>query len=162
MMQRRGITPNQFTWNSLAIGYARLQDITSTVDVIDRFENEGWDVDNVIVSGLQVIENRGALKEALRQKDLRRAKKKKYLQKAAAEELATSWSGGLSAVLEKEKIFEEKADAQEEPSAHHGHRRAMRLLLDDDELLFLEEARPATVLDDHNPIMDTLVPSVKT
>ena len=81
MMQRRGITPNKVTWSSLAIGYARLQDITNTVDVIEKIENEGWEVDDITIKGLQVIENREGLMEALREKDLRRIKKLRALGK---------------------------------------------------------------------------------
>jgi pentatricopeptide repeat protein len=72
MMRSRGIAPNQVTWNSLAVGYARMQDISGTVNTIERLEHEGWVVDDVTMKGLQWIENQGALTQALQQKDSRR------------------------------------------------------------------------------------------
>jgi pentatricopeptide repeat protein len=104
MMRHRGITPNHVTWNSLAIGYARLQDITNSVDVIDRFEREGWEMSDTTVEGLEVIENRKALMEALREKDLRRIKKQRAVQEALDWELTSAESGSLHDVVHKEQL----------------------------------------------------------
>ncbi len=149
MMRRRGITPNQVTWSSLAIGYARLQDVTNTVNVIERFENEGWGVDDITITGLQVIENREALMNALEEKDRRRSKKQKTLQKAVERQLASTGFGGLPDVVHKEKLvdyYENPAggasDALKQPTARRGYRRPMRVRIHDDEISFLEMAHP--------------------
>ncbi|KAI9738525.1 MAG: hypothetical protein M1818_005422 [Claussenomyces sp. TS43310] len=65
LMHSRGIEPNQITWNSLVVGYARLQDVSNTASIVERMEGMGWEVDEVTLKGLQRIENRGALAKAL-------------------------------------------------------------------------------------------------
>lgn len=65
LMRSRGIQPNQITWNSLLVGYARLQDISNTASVIERMEDEGWKIDEVSMKGLERVHNRGALTKAL-------------------------------------------------------------------------------------------------
>jgi pentatricopeptide repeat protein len=69
MMQSRGITPNQVTWNTLLTGYARQQDVVSTVHALERLEGDGWKVDEVTMKGLQRLHNREALMLALQRKE---------------------------------------------------------------------------------------------
>jgi pentatricopeptide repeat protein len=74
MMQSRNIQPNQVTWNSLALGYARMQDIGGTVHALERSEDEGWVANEVTMKGLSWIRNRSDLVDALRQGRERRDK----------------------------------------------------------------------------------------
>ena len=69
MMEARGVMPNQVTWNNLVIGYARMQDLTMTVDTIDRLQRAGFSLDNFTLQGLELIENRRALIEAMRSRE---------------------------------------------------------------------------------------------
>jgi pentatricopeptide repeat protein len=69
MMESRGVTPNQVTWNSLAVGYARLQNIGMTVDVISRLEKAGFQTDDITMKGMSMIQNRRALIEAMKAKE---------------------------------------------------------------------------------------------
>ena len=69
MMESRGVTPNQVTWNSLAVGYARMQDIGMTVDVISRLEKAGFQADDVTMKGMSMIQNRRALISAMKAKE---------------------------------------------------------------------------------------------
>jgi pentatricopeptide repeat protein len=69
MMESRGVIPNQVTWNSLAVGYARMQDIGMTVDVIDRLEKANLQADDITMRGMSRIKNRRALIEAMKAKE---------------------------------------------------------------------------------------------
>jgi pentatricopeptide repeat protein len=69
MMEARGVIPNQVTWNSLAAGYARMQDIGMTVGVIDRLEKAGFQADQFTKSGIAQIRDRRALIEAMKAKE---------------------------------------------------------------------------------------------
>jgi pentatricopeptide repeat protein len=66
MMKERKVWPNQITWNSLIIGYARMQDMTMTVNTVNRLEKGGFDLDAVSMKGLAYFQNRRALIEAMR------------------------------------------------------------------------------------------------
>jgi pentatricopeptide repeat protein len=165
MMRRQGITPNQVTWNSLAIGYARLQDIPNTVDVIERFENEGWEVDDITIKGLQVIENREALMEALQEKDRRRIKKLKAVEAAMEQQLDLRVPGGLDEVVHKAQLVDMYDQTRHgssnapKKSATHRQRRPRRLALREDEIIFLEKAHSTTRPQDEN---SRLVSSINT
>jgi pentatricopeptide repeat protein len=167
MMQRRGITPNKVTWSSLAIGYARLQDITNTVDVIEKIENEGWEVDDITIKGLQVIENREGLMEALREKNLRRIKKQKLVQEAVERELASTGFGGLRDVVHKEQLFNHyenharrASEAPGESKSCGGYRRPKSVRIREDEIAFLQRAHPMVRNEDQSS--DALVSSTNS
>lgn len=66
MMKDRDVWPNQVTWNSLIFGYARMQDMSMTVDAVNRLQRGGFDLDGVTMRGLTYLENRRALIEAMR------------------------------------------------------------------------------------------------
>ena len=66
MMEERKVWPNQVTWNSLTIGYARMQDMTMTVNAVHRLKSNGYDLDGVTMKGLSFFQNRRALIEALK------------------------------------------------------------------------------------------------
>jgi pentatricopeptide repeat protein len=66
MMRSRGIEPNQITWNTLLHGYAKMQDVQKTVDVINRFQSEGWEADAIATRGLEQIKDRAKLIEAVK------------------------------------------------------------------------------------------------
>jgi pentatricopeptide repeat protein len=110
MMRRQDITPNMVTWNSLATGYARLQDIPNAVKSIERCEDEGWEADAFTISGLRHIRNREALWQALREKDLRREKRiSSWVRKAEEKELYRRLEPGVDEVIgAAEHIYEQE------------------------------------------------------
>ena len=69
MMESRGVTPNQVTWNSLIVGYARMQDIEMTVDAIDRLEQAGFQVDDFTLRSITLIRDYRHLIEAMKAKE---------------------------------------------------------------------------------------------
>ncbi|KAG4443461.1 hypothetical protein IFR05_001031 [Cadophora sp. M221] len=69
MMRERGIEPSQVTWNKLALGYARMQDTTMTVDALRRLEETGLSADDYTMSAMGMIRNRRVLIDAMRRKD---------------------------------------------------------------------------------------------
>lgn len=69
MMESRNVTPNQVTWNSLISGYARMQDVTMTVDAIDRLEKAGFQADDYTIRGMSTISDRRRLIEAMKAKE---------------------------------------------------------------------------------------------
>jgi pentatricopeptide repeat protein len=153
MMRRTGIIPNQVTWNSLAIGYARMQDIASTIDVIERFEEEGWEVNDITIKGLQVIENREALMEALQEKDRRRIKKLRAMEEtrqAVEQQLDLPEPGGLNDVIARAQLaamhdkYPRGPSRPPEESTISAHEGPRRLHLREDELGFLEKAYSTT------------------
>lgn len=66
MMEERGVWPNQVTWSSLMIGYARMQDMSMTVDAVNRLQRSGFNLDMITMKGLAYFRNRRALIEALK------------------------------------------------------------------------------------------------
>jgi pentatricopeptide repeat protein len=64
-MRSQGITPTKVTWNILATGYSRMQDIPKTISAIECLENEGHEVDEALMNGLRYIKDRKALIEAM-------------------------------------------------------------------------------------------------
>lgn len=171
MMRRSGITPNQVTWNSLAIGYARLQDIANTVDVVERFEDEGWEVDDITIQGLQVIENREALMEALQEKDRRRFKKLRAVEEtrqAVEQQLDLPEPGGLDDVIDRAQLtdiydkYPRGSEHTPKESTSLTQRRARHLRLREDEIGFLEKARSTRRPADEDSAMDTLASSANT
>jgi pentatricopeptide repeat protein len=66
MMKDRGVWPNQVTWNKLIIGYARMQDMSMTVDSVNRLHKGGFDLDGFTMKGLAYFQNRRALIEAMK------------------------------------------------------------------------------------------------
>ncbi|KAG0651811.1 Pentatricopeptide repeat-containing [Hyphodiscus hymeniophilus] len=66
MMEERKVWPNQVTWNSLIVGYARMQDMSMTVNAVDRLRRSGFQLDGVSMKGLSYFQNRRALIEALK------------------------------------------------------------------------------------------------
>jgi pentatricopeptide repeat protein len=75
MMEERKVYPNQVTWNSLIVGYARMQDMSMTVNAIDRLKRSGYDLDEVTMKGLSFFQNRRALIEAMKASDAKNAGK---------------------------------------------------------------------------------------
>ena len=71
MMEERKVWPNQVTWNRLIVGYARMQDMSMTVDAVDRLKRSGFDIDGVTMKGLSYFQNRRALIEAMRASEVR-------------------------------------------------------------------------------------------
>ncbi|KAH7350861.1 hypothetical protein BKA65DRAFT_499157 [Rhexocercosporidium sp. MPI-PUGE-AT-0058] len=70
MMRERGIEPSLVTWNTLATGYAHMQDTAMTVDVLRRLEQAGLSADEYTLNALGRIQNRRALIEAMRREDV--------------------------------------------------------------------------------------------
>jgi pentatricopeptide repeat protein len=138
MMRSRGITPNQVTWNSLAVGYARQQDITGTVNAIERLENEGWEVNDVTMKGLQWIQNREALTQALQQKDRRRYDRLR----AKAEGVERRLAADVDDVIETaQSLYDQK-----EPTKYRGRRPPKPLRFAPDDLPFpAKEIQPENV-----------------
>jgi len=66
LMVARGLEPNMVTWNSLAQGYAKMQDVSMAADAIDRMEKAGFEADEITIKGLAWIQDRRALVEAMR------------------------------------------------------------------------------------------------
>jgi len=162
MMRRIGITPNQVTWNSLAIGYARLQDIANTVDVIERFEDEGWEVNDITIRGLQVIENREALMEALQEKDRRRIKKLRAMEEArqaVEQQLDLPEPGGLDDVIDRAQLaamhdkYPRGSSHIPEESTAGPQEGPRRLQLREGEIGFLEKAYSTTRPQDEGSAM---------
>jgi len=84
-MRARGVEPNLVTWNSLAIGYARQQDISSIIGTVERLEADGWEVDDYTVKALKYIRNRSGLISALEEKERKRAAEDVLLEKGLQE-----------------------------------------------------------------------------
>ncbi|KAI9701521.1 MAG: hypothetical protein M1836_001577 [Candelina mexicana] len=64
MMKKRGIEPNQVTWNTLINGYSRMQDIDAAVGTMKRMEMEGWEFDDYTLKGLGKLRDRQNLMAA--------------------------------------------------------------------------------------------------
>ena len=71
MMEERQVWPNQVTWNSLIVGYARMQDMSMTVHAVDRLKRSKFDLDETTMKGLSFFQNRRALIEAMRASEAR-------------------------------------------------------------------------------------------
>ena len=69
MMESRGITPNLVTWNSLVVGYARMQDIEMTVDAINRLETAGFQVDDFTLKSITLVRDYRRLIEGMKSKE---------------------------------------------------------------------------------------------
>ena len=113
MMSERRITPSQVTWNSLALGYARLQDTARTVDVLRRLEAAGLAADEFTMSALGLVRNRRALIDAMKRTEFQLAGVNRQflddlrsdLEKVVSEEnekseadggLGKVWAGGVN------------------------------------------------------------------
>jgi hypothetical protein len=79
MMQERGIQPNLVTWNTLAVGYARLQEERMTVDAISRLRGSGLTPDDITMASLRRIRDRRTLLEAMKRKEQKESKEEKDL-----------------------------------------------------------------------------------
>ena len=66
MMKERGVAPNQVTWNTLIIGYARMQDMTMTIDSVKRLKKAEFDLDEFTTAGLAYFQNRRGLIDAMK------------------------------------------------------------------------------------------------
>lgn len=72
MMNSRGVTPDQVTWNILVVGYARSQSAHKTADAINRMEDAGFEGDDATRRGLYFLRDRISLQSALRTMRARR------------------------------------------------------------------------------------------
>ncbi|CZS96010.1 uncharacterized protein RAG0_05492 [Rhynchosporium agropyri] len=72
MMLSRGIVPTQVTYNTLIVGYARMDDTVMTVDALRRLEQAGFSADDSTMNALAALRNRRALVEAMTRRDLER------------------------------------------------------------------------------------------
>jgi pentatricopeptide repeat protein len=69
MMKEKGVEPNIVTWNTLVVGYARLQDVEMTADAMSRLKHSGLKPEHITMSSLQKIRDRKALLEAMNRKE---------------------------------------------------------------------------------------------
>ncbi|EKD14431.1 uncharacterized protein L3040_005736 [Drepanopeziza brunnea f. sp. 'multigermtubi'] len=69
MMRERDIEPSIVTWNTLAHGYASMQDTASLVGVLTRLRAAGLEADDATTIALSMIKNRRALNEELQKKN---------------------------------------------------------------------------------------------
>ena len=69
LMKIRGVSPTVVTWNTLSMGYAKMQDPSMTIDAIQRMEEVGLKPNEHTMRGLYKIRDRRALVEALRKKE---------------------------------------------------------------------------------------------
>jgi len=74
LMTARGIEPNITTWNSLAGGYAQMQDTVNAVEVVARLEKAGLQADENTMQRLARIKDRRALVATMKKKEEREAK----------------------------------------------------------------------------------------
>ena len=65
MMRERGIQGDRVTWNILVGGYAGLQDVSATVDMVKRMEANGFEMNTYTTKGLERLRLRDRLKMAL-------------------------------------------------------------------------------------------------
>lgn len=63
-MQKRGIQPNEVTWNMLAAGHAGNQDIERTIDTLRRMEADGKTWDGWTIGGLRRLRDQAGFAEA--------------------------------------------------------------------------------------------------
>ncbi|PMD44217.1 hypothetical protein L207DRAFT_508969 [Hyaloscypha variabilis F] len=66
MMQAKGTEPNFVTWTTLVNGYARLQDIENTVEVVSRMARSGLEADAQWLVSMFKVRNRKGFLEAVR------------------------------------------------------------------------------------------------
>ena len=64
MMRDRGMEPNQVTWNTLISGYAGMQNIEGTIDVMRRMEREGYEVEERTMEAWGRVVDRKRLMQA--------------------------------------------------------------------------------------------------
>ncbi|KAL2071593.1 hypothetical protein VTL71DRAFT_12828 [Oculimacula yallundae] len=105
MMRERGIQPNQVTWNTLVLGYARMDDTAMTVDGLRRLERAGLSADEFTMNALALVKNRKALVEAMARKDLENAGE----EGAAGKEV----EGGLHKVADEEALKKKEPGLEE-------------------------------------------------
>ena len=67
MMRERGIHRDIVTWNTLIMGYARMQDVHAAVDAVERMKAAGFEVDSFTVKGLRHLRTEDRLRWALRE-----------------------------------------------------------------------------------------------
>ena len=66
MMRERGIHRDIVTWNTLIMGYARMQDVDAAVDAVERMKVAGFEVDSFTVKALRHLRTEDRLRWALR------------------------------------------------------------------------------------------------
>ncbi|KAJ9141794.1 Pentatricopeptide repeat protein [Pleurostoma richardsiae] len=59
MMREHGVAPNLVTWNTLAAGYARLQEVGRTVRALQRLEAAGHEADDFTLRAFSYLKNKG-------------------------------------------------------------------------------------------------------
>lgn len=69
LMFRRGLEPNQVTWNTLISGHAALQDVDGALSALRGLKGEGFEMDEYTVAGLGRIRDRRRVIEALQESD---------------------------------------------------------------------------------------------
>jgi pentatricopeptide repeat protein len=72
-MRNQGVTPTHVTWGTLITGYSRIQDIAGVIDTIDRYEDDGHIMDEVMINCLRPIHDRGGLIQALEKRQENKA-----------------------------------------------------------------------------------------
>jgi len=111
MMRRRDITPNMVTWNTLAAGYARMQDVRGTVTALQRLERAGFVADEYTFKAfgnlhdkdgaLEHMEAMIARKELKRQQEIESAKDEEASLRGLQEEVDSLAHGLEEASLEE-------------------------------------------------------------
>ena len=67
MMRERGIHRDIVTWNTLILGYARMQDVDAAVDAVEGMKAAGFEADSNTVKGLRHLRTEDRLRWALRE-----------------------------------------------------------------------------------------------
>ena len=67
MMRERGIHRDIVTWNTVIMGYARVQDVYAAVDAVEGMKAAGFEVDSFTVKGLRHLRTEDRLRWALRE-----------------------------------------------------------------------------------------------
>lgn len=67
LMRQHGVEPNLVTWNTLAFGYAYLQDARGVVHTMQRLESAGFEADDWTMKAFSHIRNKGKAIEMMEQ-----------------------------------------------------------------------------------------------
>ncbi|TPX13285.1 uncharacterized protein E0L32_006258 [Thyridium curvatum] len=94
MMRQRGVEPNAVTWNTLAAGYSRMQDVGKTVRAMQRLEAAGHEADEFTFRAFSYLQNkRAALAQMERMVQQRKERQERNAAAAAASTETASGSG---------------------------------------------------------------------
>ena len=66
MMRERGMHRDIVTWNTMIMGYAKMQDVDAAVDAVEGMKVAGFEVDPFTIKGLRRLRTEDRLRKALR------------------------------------------------------------------------------------------------